>query len=37
MAAITCEEQPLANIVRCEFETYDEQPKVYRFTTASEG
>ena len=37
MAAITCEEQPLANIVRCEFETYDLQPKTYRFTTASEG
>ena len=37
MAAITCEEQALANIVRCELETYDEQPKVYRFTTASEG
>ena len=38
MAAITCEEQALANIVRCELETYDSpQPKIYRFTTASEG
>ena len=37
MAAITCEEQALANIVRCELETYEDIPAVYRFTTASEG
>lgn len=35
--AVICEEQALANIVRCEIETYDEIPSVYRFTTASEG